>query len=83
MLADGGKVIAALGTLGAILELMGITDVFDFDDDLKAQVQPIKEKVKDKIKERGVDIALDIRNPLTSILFPWSVPFRGAGEIFE
>ena len=50
VLGDGGKVIAALGTLGALLELLGITDIFDFDDELKAKVMDTKEKVKEKAK---------------------------------
>ena len=78
VLADGGKVIAALGTIGAILELLGITDVFDFDDALKAEVDQVKDRVKDKVKEKGWDYATDIRNPLTSILFPGTIPFRAA-----
>jgi hypothetical protein len=45
VLADGGKVIAALGTIGAILELLGITDVFDFDDALRAQVDQVKDRL--------------------------------------
>ena len=83
VLADGGKVIAALGTIGAILELLGITDVFDFDDELKAIVMEKKEKVEEKIKEKAVDATLDIRNPITSILFPWSVPYRAADFVRE
>jgi hypothetical protein len=78
VLGDGTKVIAALGTLGALLELLGITDVFDFDDELKAQIMPIKDKVIEKVKEKGVDYTTDIRNPLTSILFPGTIPFRAA-----
>ena len=62
VLADGTKVIAALGTIGALLELLGITDVFDFDDDLKAVVIDKKQKMEEKIKEKGVDYATDIRN---------------------
>jgi hypothetical protein len=81
VLADGGKVIAALGTIGAILELLGITDVFDFDDALKAEVDQVKDRVKDKVKEKGWDYATDIRNPLTSILFPGSIPFRAADYV--
>jgi hypothetical protein len=57
VLADGGKVIAALGTIGAILELLGITDVFDFDDALRAQVDQVKDRVKDRVKEKGTDPA--------------------------
>jgi len=83
VLADGTQVIAALGTLGAILELLGITDVFDFDDELKAIVMEKKGKVEEKIKEKAVDATLDIRNPITSILFPWSVPYRAADFVRE
>lgn len=55
VMADTGKIIAALGTLGAILELLGITDVFDFDDDAKAQVMEVKEKIGKSIKETATD----------------------------
>jgi hypothetical protein len=55
VLGDGTKVIAALGTLGAILELLGITDIFDFDDALKGEVMEVKEKVKEKAKEKATD----------------------------
>tara|TARA_R100001086_G_scaffold149825_2_gene79608 strand:+ start:773 stop:1174 length:402 start_codon:yes stop_codon:yes gene_type:complete len=55
VMADTGKIIAALGTLGALLELLGITDVFDFDDVAKAQVMEVKEKVGEKIKEKAAD----------------------------
>jgi hypothetical protein len=49
VMADGTKVLAAVATLGALLELFGITDVFDFDDELKAIVMEKKDKVKEKI----------------------------------
>ena len=55
VLGDGSKVLAALGTIGALLELMGITDVFDFDDEMKAKVMDTKEKVKEKAKEKATD----------------------------
>jgi len=55
LLADGSKILAALGTLGALLELLGITDVFDFDDDMKAAIIPIKEKFEEKVKEKATD----------------------------
>ena len=55
VLGDGTKVLAALGTIGALLELLGITDVFDFDDELKAQVMPIKDKFLEKVKEKATD----------------------------
>jgi hypothetical protein len=80
VLGDGSKVLAAVGTIGALLELAGITDVFDFDDALRDEILQARKSIEDKIKEKGVDIALDIRNPITSILFPWTIPFRAAGE---
>ena len=51
VLADGGKIISMFATLGAILELLGITDVFDFDDVLKAKVMEAQDRINDKIKE--------------------------------
>lgn len=76
VLGDASKVIAAIGTLGALLELLGITDVFDFDDAAKAQVMEVKEKVADKIKEKATD-----PSTLAEILFktsPLGAPFVGA-----
>ena len=55
VMADTGKILAALGTLGALLELLGITDVFDFDDDAKAMVMEIREKIDAKTKEKATD----------------------------
>tara|TARA_R100001163_G_C5066594_1_gene205131 strand:- start:2816 stop:3196 length:381 start_codon:yes stop_codon:yes gene_type:complete len=55
VMADTGKLIAALGSIGALLELLGITDVFDFDDDAKARVMEVKEKVSEKIREKATD----------------------------
>lgn len=80
VLGDGSKVLAAVGTIGALLELAGITDVFDFDEALRDEILQARQSIEEKIKEKGVDIALDIRNPITSILFPWTVPFRAARE---
>lgn len=57
VLADGGKIISMFATLGAILELLGITDVFDFDDVLKAKVMEAQDRINDKIKEKGTDPA--------------------------
>ena len=55
VMADTGKLIAALGSIGALLELLGITDVFDFDDDAKARVMEVKEKVSENIREKATD----------------------------
>jgi hypothetical protein len=76
VLADAGKVTAALGTIGAILELLGITDVFDFDDEAKALIIPIKERIKDKIEEKVKDPSF-----LAEFLFktsPFGAPFVAA-----
>lgn len=55
VLGDGTKVIAALGTIGALLELAGITNLFDFDDALQEKVDEVKESIKDKIKDKATD----------------------------
>ena len=55
VLADTGKVIAALGSIGALLELLGITDVFDFDDEARARVQEIKDGILKKVEDKATD----------------------------
>ena len=55
VLGDGTKVLGALGTIGALLELLGITDIFDFDDDLKAVVIENIEKIADRFNEKATD----------------------------
>lgn len=45
---DFGKVLAVAGTLGGLLELFGITDVFDFDDEVRSLVLPTKEKIQQR-----------------------------------
>ena len=45
VLGDFGKLTALLGTIGGVLELLGITDVFDIDDNIKADVLSIKDKI--------------------------------------
>ena len=39
------NVIGKLAVVGFVLELFGITDIFDFDDDAKAKAMNIKEKI--------------------------------------
>jgi hypothetical protein len=50
------NVIGKLAVVGFILELFGITDIFDFDDDAKAKAIEIKDKIvqneKDAIANR-------------------------------
>jgi hypothetical protein len=79
VMADTGKLIAALGTIGALLELLGITDVFDFDDDAKAQVMEVKEKVSEKIKEKGPGIIQEFLKAYP----PTAVPARFADEVID
>ena len=55
------------------MELLGITDVFDIDDEFKARAEEIKNKVKEKAKEiarSNVEERLDPLQVLTSILTP-------------
>ena len=82
-LADFTKVIKILASIGGLLELLGITDVVDFDDEIKAQVMEAVDKVKENAKQGEyndeiINFITDIRNPITSILFPGTIPFRAA-----
>jgi hypothetical protein len=43
-----------LAIIGLFLELLGITDVFNFDDEGRAEAFEIISKVDDRIKEKGV-----------------------------
>jgi hypothetical protein len=43
--SDATKVLGVLATFGALLELMGITDVFDFDEQVKEEVARIKNQI--------------------------------------
>jgi hypothetical protein len=83
VLGDGSKVLAALGTIGALLELMGITDVFDFDDEMKAKVMDTKEKVKDKVKEKATDPSFiaDVLKYTTPFGFPFAVGEQAANFV--
>lgn len=77
--ADSSKLIGVLGTLGFLLELFGITDAFDFDDELRAKAPEIRKKIKQKIKENAeanIREELDPVKILTSILTPGLTPFR-------
>ena len=51
VLGDFGKLTAVLASIGGILEILGITDVFDFDDGIKAEVLGIKDKILDNEKQ--------------------------------
>ena len=43
--SDATKVLGVFATFGALLELMGITDVFDFDEQVKEEVARIKNQI--------------------------------------
>jgi hypothetical protein len=80
---DMTQILGLLSVIGGLLELLGITDIFDFDDDVKAQVMEAVDKVKENAKQGEyndeiINFITDIRNPITSILFPGTIPFRAA-----
>jgi len=50
-LTDLDNVIGILATAGFILELFGITDIFDFDDDAKAKAIKIKDRIIENEKQ--------------------------------
>ena len=45
------NVIGKLAVAGFLLELLGVTDIFDFDDDAKAKAMQIKEKVEGNVQD--------------------------------
>jgi len=49
-LTDLDNVIGILATFGFLLELLGITDIFDFDDDAKAKAIKIKDRILENEK---------------------------------
>ena len=80
--SDSTKLIGLLGTIGLLLELLGITDVFNFDDELMAKADEIKKKIREKAKENtreNVEEGLTPANILLNILTPGLTPFRAAG----
>jgi len=46
-----------LAVIGFVLELLGITDVFNFDDDARAEAFMILQKVSQNAEEKGVSVA--------------------------
>lgn len=54
--SDFGKVLAVAGTVGGLLDLLGITDIFDFDDEVRALVLPTKETWRQKAAEGPLPI---------------------------
>ena len=78
-LSDGTKIVGMLGTIGLILELLGITDVVNIDNDLQAKGQEIKEKIKENAKQAAVENAdkrLNVEAIIKTILTPGFTPFR-------
>ena len=69
---DFGKVLAVAGTLGGLLELFGITDVFDFDDEVKAMVLPTKESIN-----RRMEFNKEQNQALADLLRRVLGPFQG------
>ena len=47
-------VTTKLAIIGLFLELLGITDIFNFDDDARAEAFDIISRVDERIKEKGV-----------------------------
>ena len=43
--ADTTKVLGLLATLGALLELLGVTDAFNFDQKIKEEIKLIKNQI--------------------------------------
>tara|TARA_B100000579_G_C22354551_1_gene631028 strand:+ start:146 stop:430 length:285 start_codon:yes stop_codon:yes gene_type:complete len=68
---DFGKVLAVAGTLGGLLELLGITDVFDFDDEVKGLVLPTKARLAE-LREKSPPLG-----PLGDLLKEALKPFQG------
>ena len=69
--SDFGKVLAVAGTIGGLLELLGVTDQFDFDDDVKALVLPTKAKLQ-ALRDRAPPTG-----PLGDLLKELLSPFQG------
>ena len=85
-LSDSTKLLAALATLGAILEFLGITDVFNFDDELLARTDEIKEKIAEKAKQNvreNIEERMTLEEIIKRILTPGFTPFRAAGFAAE
>ena len=43
--SDTTKVLGILATLGALLELLGVTDVFNFDSKIREEIKVIKNQI--------------------------------------
>ena len=56
-LGEIDNVTAKLAVIGFVLELLGITDLFNFDDDGRAKAFEILSRVSKNAEEKGVTIA--------------------------
>lgn len=56
-LGEIDNVTAKLAVIGFVLELLGITDLFNFDDDGRAKAFEILQRVSKNAEEKGVTIA--------------------------
>lgn len=56
-LGEIDNITAKLAALGFVLELLGITDLFNFDDDGRAKAFEILQRVSKNAEEKGVTIA--------------------------
>ena len=56
-LGEIDNITAKLAALGFVLELLGITDLFNFDDDGRAKAFDILQRVSKNAEEKGVTIA--------------------------
>ena len=56
-LGEIDNITAKLAALGFVLELLGITDLFNFDDDGRAKAFDILQRVSKNAEEKGVSIA--------------------------
>jgi len=56
-LGEIDNITAKLAALGFVLELLGITDLFNFDDDGRARAFEILQRVSQNAEEKGVTIA--------------------------
>ena len=77
--SDMGKVLSLLGVLGWLLELFGITDIFDFDAEIKAQVIEAGDNIKDNAKKGEYNDTL--LNYLKTT--PFGVPFVASDFITQ
>ena len=67
---DFGKVLAVAGTLGGLLELFGITDVFDFDEEVRSLVLPTKASIEQRM-EFNEQQNQAVKNLLMKLLAPF------------